>query len=498
VTAGTAASTGLTVPEGDTLGVLDWSTSSAVTKAWMTLPGPKFDSVTDFSGFDYLYVYYSTTASGGTTGADYSTNLYLTPSAGATLEFSEPAINVSTGAWTPALVSLNYARNLGVTFGSVTGVRIEESTGSTSGPGPFVCFDALALTTTAQDKPNSQLSSGGGLGLSVVSCSKVQLSWTQPAQDGTDPIAGYHIYRSTVGIAGPWLSKGYTNAPATVTYTDNAVPNAPTVYYVVLPFSSTSAAFGANPGYFTQIFGDPTAPPAGLGVNEALINGALAVSVANPQSLCSPTPSFSPTKSNTFTPSPTSTPTQTPTFSFTNTYTNSPTITDTLTVTPTSTPSPSVTDTLTPAPTNTLVNTAVNTPVDTATITPTYSVTLTPTTPSPTPTFTATPTISPLPSATQSFTNGPTPTVNVAAPAQLFPNPYHPDQGLFHLGNVAAGLNVGIYNMIGQKVRSFSTVGNPAMDTWDGNNANGVKVVTGIYFMVIQGNVYRLAVVRGQ
>jgi hypothetical protein len=169
--------------------------------------------------------------------------------------------------------------------------------------------------------------------------------------------------------------------------------------------------------------------------------------------------------------------------------TATPTITLTSTPTPTLTATPTLTLTLSPAPPTA---TYTQTPAFTATISPTFTVSVTPTTPS------ATPTVTP------SFTAGPSNTFtipatpNPASPAQLFPNPYHPDQGLFHLGNVKAGLDVSIYNMIGQKVRSFPTFGNPAQDTWNGNNANGVKVVTGIYFVVIQGNVYRLAVVRGQ
>ena len=82
---------------------------------------------------------------------------------------------------------------------------------------------------------------------------------------------------------------------------------------------------------------------------------------------------------------------------------------------------------------------------------------------------------------------------------QIYPNPYNPDKGeFFHLGNVPAGETMTIYNMIGELVYSQRLKGNPALDTWDGLNNNGVKVVTGIYFLVVSGNkqVLRLAVVR--
>ncbi len=90
-----------------------------------------------------------------------------------------------------------------------------------------------------------------------------------------------------------------------------------------------------------------------------------------------------------------------------------------------------------------------------------------------------------------------TPTLNPGAGAQLYPNPFHPDRGeTFHLGNVAAGLPVKIYDIIGEYVVGFTTKGNPTEDRWDSLNANGVRVVTGIYFLEIDGKIYRVAVVR--
>jgi len=84
----------------------------------------------------------------------------------------------------------------------------------------------------------------------------------------------------------------------------------------------------------------------------------------------------------------------------------------------------------------------------------------------------------------------------VGPTAQLYPNPFNPDKELFYLGNVPANEKMTIYNLIGERVYSVTLKGNPNADYWDGLNSNGVKVVTGIYFVVIQGNVYRLAVVR--
>jgi hypothetical protein len=87
------------------------------------------------------------------------------------------------------------------------------------------------------------------------------------------------------------------------------------------------------------------------------------------------------------------------------------------------------------------------------------------------------------------------------AAALIYPNPYNPDKGeVYHLGNVAAGETLTIYNMIGELVYSQKLKGNPSLDTWDGLNNNGVKVVTGIYFLVVSGSkqTQRLAVVRNR
>jgi hypothetical protein len=118
----------------------------------------------------------------------------------------------------------------------------------------------------------------------------------------------------------------------------------------------------------------------------------------------------------------------------------------------------------TPGPSST--NTPIPPPTNTFTITPTFTVTLTP-------------------------TNTP-----VGPDAQLYPNPFNPDKELFYLGNVPAGAQMTIYNLIGERVYNLKLKGDPNFDHWDGLNNNGVKVVTGIYFVVIDGNVHRLAVVR--
>jgi hypothetical protein len=158
--------------------------------------------------------------------------------------------------------------------------------------------------------------------------------------------------------------------------------------------------------------------------------------------------------------------------------------------TPTPTATPSVSPTHSPTATATPSSTPSPSPTGTASFSPT---------PTASPTASLSGTISPTPTISPTFTETPvlTATPVAAAGVQLFPNPFHPDRGeSFHLGNVAPGLRVSIYNIIGEPVISFTSKGSPAQDRWDGLNANGVQVVTGIYFLNMGGKTYRIAVVR--
>jgi hypothetical protein len=122
-----------------------------------------------------------------------------------------------------------------------------------------------------------------------------------------------------------------------------------------------------------------------------------------------PTPTITPTPTQTFTPTPTVTPTPTQTFTPTPTQTFTPT--PTITPTPTQTPTATPTITLTPTPTPTPTITPTPTPTFTATPTPTQTFTSTPTlTPTPTQTFTPTPTLTPTPTQTPTATPTITPT----------------------------------------------------------------------------------------
>ncbi len=103
------------------------------------------------------------------------------------------------------------------------------------------------------------------------------------------------------------------------------------------------------------------------------------------------------------------------------------------------------------------------------------------------------------PTASETSTASPvlTATKTPGGEIQVYPNPFHPDRGeVFHLGNVPPGLRANIYNIIGEYVFGITTKGDPSLDRWDGMNANKVKVVTGMYFLQINGKIYRLAVLR--
>lgn len=135
---------------------------------------------------------------------------------------------------------------------------------------------------------------------------------------------------------------------------------------------------------------------------------------------------------------------------------------------PTFTPSPTISPTFTPSP------------PDSPTVSPTRTA-------SPTPLPTGTPTVSP---TNTRFV------VNLEEPALVYPNPFLAESQVLHFGNVPAGARVRIYNVIGEFVIEKVFGGDPAVDTWDGTNANGVKVVSGVYFAAIQGRVYRFVLIR--
>jgi hypothetical protein len=136
---------------------------------------------------------------------------------------------------------------------------------------------------------------------------------------------------------------------------------------------------------------------------------------------------------------------------------------------------------------------------DTPTVSPVQSATNTPLVPN---TLTDTPVVPVFtPTITPDSTNTPVPPPY--NDTEVYPNPFYPDSSssLFHVGNVQAGQEMTIYDMIGRLVYSKALVGNPQVDTWDGSNNNGVTVGTGIYILVITGDgqqnqIYRVAVVR--
>ncbi len=75
----------------------------------------------------------------------------------------------------------------------------------------------------------------------------------------------------------------------------------------------------------------------------------------------------------------------------------------------------------------------------------------------------------------------------------VYPNPFNPNMGTrtFHVGNVATGTKVYIYDMAGQLVNEgvVAATNDPACTTcyeWDGKNKNNTLVVTGLYFVVLE------------
>ena len=138
--------------------------------------------------------------------------------------------------------------------------------------------------------------------------------------------------------------------------------------------------------------------------------------------------------------------------------------------------------------------------VATPTYSPTFSITPTVT---PTPSFSVSPTIS------ATFTISPTFTprrLDSSGLPLIYPNPLdlrdpNPVNRLLHISTDQPGGHYAVYNVVGEPIYSHDLRGDPALDSWDAVNTNGVEVVTGIYVLVVtQANgkrsVHRIGILR--
>jgi hypothetical protein len=79
----------------------------------------------------------------------------------------------------------------------------------------------------------------------------------------------------------------------------------------------------------------------------------------------------------------------------------------------------------------------------------------------------------------------------LAGPPQLYPNPV--DLGSqdgnaqkLHFDQVEAGSQAEIFNVVGERVITLTLKGDYHQDVWDCVNANGARVATGVYVVMIQ------------
>ena len=124
----------------------------------------------------------------------------------------------------------------------------------------------------------------------------------------------------------------------------------------------------------------------------------------------------------------------------------------------------------------------------------------------PRPTFTSTQTPGPIGTPTMTGTPGYIATVAGTPPlteAYVYPNPFNPNAitagyggtGLFHVGNVQIGTKIHIYAMDGSLVKDGVYNAGTGF-TWDGKNKNGSKVVSGLYYLVLEDPQKKTAVFR--
>ncbi|NTV52014.1 MAG: hypothetical protein HGA76_03230 [Candidatus Firestonebacteria bacterium] len=239
----------------------------------------------------------------------------------------------------------------------------------------------------------------------------------------------------------------------------------------------------------------PTVTPSGT--PSRTVTGTASIT---PSSSPSPTITPTPTLSVSATSMPTGTPSSTPTVTAS--------FTGTITMSPSSTPSGSPTGSMTPSVTGTpsATRSATATFSATTSATLTSSVTATATfsvTPyfSPTQTPTRTATFTPTPTLTVSATRTPTATITLTLPptftptpaAELFLDKNHFSPLREHLGiklgvTEPGEINLEIFSLTGRKVWGQSAVLPPgylALD-WDGRNAAGDTVGSGVYFVVLE------------
>jgi len=115
--------------------------------------------------------------------------------------------------------------------------------------------------------------------------------------------------------------------------------------------------------------------------------------------------------------------------------------------------------------------------------------------PPPTPTFTATMPPGGWPTATFTSSTPPaTPTATQPPPqegigqAHVYPNPYNPNKGSgkFYVDNVVDKTKIYIYAMDGSLVKDGVFNSTQNRFSWDGLNKNGSKVVSGLYYLVLE------------
>ena len=76
---------------------------------------------------------------------------------------------------------------------------------------------------------------------------------------------------------------------------------------------------------------------------------------------------------------------------------------------------------------------------------------------------------------------------------QNFPNPFNPSTSLAIDFPNASDYKLTIYNIAGQTVRAFSgnTEAGTVTLTWDGRDARGSQVATGVYFYSVEAGAFK-------
>src|SRR5207245_7880307 len=131
-------------------------------------------------------------------------------------------------------------------------VSMHKTSSYTSNSEPLVLSDTVAITKTGTVHATVS-SPPAGLAAKAISTSQINLSWTIPSSDGSSPITGYKIYRSSSAGLGSG-NEGYLRTVGNVTsYIDTGLAHGVTYFYKISAINSVGTSPQSNEASATTL-----------------------------------------------------------------------------------------------------------------------------------------------------------------------------------------------------------------------------------------------------